>query len=207
VASVGTVVAALQRAVDALHEAVNHVRAAQGTAEDGQRLGKQIDVRAAVERFSLVTAGTERLEAMLVVGIEMVQQTIAKAEAIRGGAAAAGVAPASPTGPPAGARPAPFFRRSVAAQVRARRTQQTFGIATDTDGNRLHGGELASGHPKHAPVDPTAGIRDPRTRALTAVGMHVEGRVAALMRQADAPRDVILYLNNQVCRGRNGGRG
>jgi len=37
--------------------------------------------------------------------------------------------------------------------------------------------------------------------------MHVEGQVAALMRQRDAPKDVVLYLNNTVCRGRAGGRG
>jgi hypothetical protein len=99
------------------------------------------------------------------------------------------------------------FRPDAALRVRPRRTKQTFGVATDAEGRSLHDGELMSGHPRHAPIDPRVGIRDPRLAAEAAVSIHLESQVAALMRQQDSPREVVLYINNAVCRGRDGGRG
>jgi hypothetical protein len=204
---------ALDRIIAALSTLLEHLRQAADAgvqaidrAEEGLELAVASGLGQAIGAFGRLRDAADQLGVRVAALTDAAEEVLAQAHALGEGR---GVTVPSQTLTPAAlaARPPGRFRREIAVSVRPRRTQQTFGAATDADGRRLHDGELVSGHPRHAPVDPRSGIRDARTAALIAVSMHVEGQVAAMMRQPGAPSEVVLYLNNEVCRGRGRGRG
>lgn len=89
----------------------------------------------------------------------------------------------------------PEFVPALAAQVPPRGDgDKTTGLMVAQGQQRL----LRSG--VRAPVsDPGHGLTDRKVALSWAVRNHVEGHVAALMRERDGPNDVVLYLNKSPC--------
>ncbi|GIL32039.1 DddA-like double-stranded DNA deaminase toxin [Actinocatenispora comari] len=105
--------------------------------------------------------------------------------------------------------PLPGYVQQAAGQLPQRADgDKTTGLAYDTAGRPLSTGPIVSGRSGPGRGAPYLRRDDPAIRwhLMQAVVEHVEGHMAALMRQPGAPREVVLVINNVPCRGPRGCR-
>lgn len=99
----------------------------------------------------------------------------------------------------------------LAARLRIPAGAKTAGIVTTRDGRPLYGPDdpIVNGSPG-ARVDNAATLRDDdplfRWKQMDATMTHVEGHVAAMMRQPGGPQEAILIITQPPCRTREGCR-
>jgi hypothetical protein len=124
-----------------------------------------------------------------------------------GNAAAAATPGTSDVGVTASA--VPTIVRDIARRLRVPPGAKTAGIATTAGGTPLHEGVVVNGT-DGALVDNAASIRtdDPVIpwHQVSATRTHVEGHIAALMRQPEGPKEVVLVVNRPPCPGQRGCR-
>jgi hypothetical protein len=207
VSSVDTIGATLRTAVDHLHKAVTHVRAARDMAEENRDLSERLGAQGVVQRFKGIADKAEELQAMLVAGIDTGERLIAQTEAIRHGESAGDVsAPADGTAP-TGPRPVPFppqgmpilagpdgLRRVLdALPERATDDGPTSGHLFRDNGRPIPDGGLRSSRDTSLLADLDL---DRRGRRSESMASHVEAKAAAMMRRGHAPQHAVLVINN-----------